>query len=138
MSPHDVLGLSGNVAELLLDCSEELDAVYGTDALPLIRPDGRSSTACVDAVLVGGASWRSMGFVETGALTFYVMRNGDRGIEYVDAAAEPDLRPYVRDYERDRLWGETEAGPGEPEDGPGNERRSWWIGFRCAYELPEE
>ena len=138
VSPHGVLGLSGNASELLAECREELEATYGTDIVPVVRPALRSPATCTSGVLVAGANWRSSAFTQSGAPTIYVMRDGDRGIEYLEADTEWFLSLYSSSHERDLLWGRTEAGPGEPADGPGNGRRSWRIGFRCAYDLGSE
>ncbi len=138
VSPHGVLGLSGNVSELLADCAEDFTPIYGVDPLPLVRPRARMVDACADGVGVAGLNWRSTSFAASGAITIFVMRDGERGIEYLEAESERFLSLYSPWHHRDALWGRTEPSPGEPDEGPGNTRRSWRIGFRCVYDLGSE
>jgi formylglycine-generating enzyme required for sulfatase activity len=135
ISPSGALDLAGNVSELLLDCIDQLHDTYGASTAPLIRPASPPPVPCSSAVLVGGSNWRSSDFAElAGSQTIWQMTDGLDGIRALEG---DEMAVGIGDsLTRERTWGIDNRPVDEtvPMDGAGNLRRSWRIGFRCAYE----
>lgn len=124
--------LTGGASEFASECLEQLGPVFGSDPqrlvgelAPLVRPDAGAALAqCADHFLVVGDNWfssiserQALGsmnvYSRAGShLTSVGVRNGGAG----DVFGNP-ICP-------------------EPPGDPGNSRRSWSIGFRCAYDSP--
>lgn len=125
--------LTGSVSEFASECLEQLGPTFGSDPQqllggelpPLIKPDaGPTRASCVEHVLVVGDNWfssviadQAQGSVQVYARAANHLANvGDRNGGALDVFGNPVC-------------------PG-PADEPGNTRRSWSIGFRCAYDTP--
>lgn len=125
--------LTGSVSEFASECLEQLGPVFGSDPRqllggelpPLIRPDaGPALAQCADHWLVVGDNWfSSIGEDQAqGTINVYsraaghLTNVGDRNGGASDVFGNP-ICP-------------------EPAQDPGNSRRSWSIGFRCAYDSP--
>lgn len=114
-----VVGLAGNVSELLDTCSEELPSAYPAGK-PLANPPSARKAACDERVLRAGSNWGSSHAYGAAALVIY-----DFGGRYLnDPEGAVDWAPLVNRPER------PESGTS---DGSGNNYRSWYLGFRCAY-----
>jgi formylglycine-generating enzyme required for sulfatase activity len=127
MSPRGVFGLVGNASELLGTCLEGLDVDFPPGA-PLVRPPAVMPMACRDRVLVAGANWRTRAdFARTSfeAETLFTIANPHYEIEPVDPVFFPG----------DNI-GRHDAPAGSPQVAPGEDSRSWLVGFRCAYDGP--
>lgn len=139
-SPYGVLGLSGNVSEHLFDCAVDIAAVYGgLSSDPLIAPASAWRADCPpnsdrgDAYLLAGTHWASGPFTES--LSMSVLRRlplpASAARINVGLAPANDVSG-LRFYET--FWGEGEV-PLDFADVPSErERRSWFVGFRCAYD----
>lgn len=128
-SAAGVVDLTGNVGEILASCAEDLADIPDSTS-PLVRPSGGGGEArCSDGVVVTGSTWRTVADPQFAfASTAYVMRDGARAIRYPDATHGLD-----EDTILEALWGDPR--PIEPVvDTAGNDRRSWQIGWRCAYD----
>lgn len=131
-SPAGVYDLAGNASEILSECAEELSATYGDDSAPLVRPSSTAGATCSEAVLVGGASWRGSDNVDLGgSQTLWSMVDGENGFSPLEGDRDAvGIGAFI-----ERMWGEARpVDETVPADGAGNERRSWRIGFRCAYD----
>ena len=146
VSPYGVFDLAGNVSEILADCHEQLGGTYGlgdlsADAMrpmlePLVRPDAEVLDACAQAVIVAGSNWRSYHADELlFAQSIWAMYDGQLNWDVEPPAG---FRPTGVMSEAltlsERMFGKPEAIADAPATGPGNERRSWRVGFRCAYD----
>jgi hypothetical protein len=101
------------------------------------RPELRKK--CADAELVMGHNWRSVAEVQLiAAQTLFSVRDGENGIEYVEGSSASSTEPKLNDDFREKSWGKARPLPGTNELGPGTQRRSWRIGFRCAFDVPTE
>jgi formylglycine-generating enzyme required for sulfatase activity len=134
VSPTGVFDLAGNASELLSDCADGLVETYGHDPEPLVRPARPDTPQCADAVLVGGANWRSHNVVDLeGSQTVWSMVDGEDGFSPVEG--DRDVGAISTGLDAGWMWGfARQLDDTTPSDGAGNERRSWRIGFRCAYD----
>jgi formylglycine-generating enzyme required for sulfatase activity len=126
-SPHKILGLAGNAAEWLSTCAEDVPSVY-PDAPWLVRPADRSRATCSGGgVLYGGPHYD---IDETSYAGSQVLCNvkhqgvmnpsghgssSEAGYELACLVTSP-FPPYDESYDWTNL-------------------RSWYVGFRCAYDL---
>ena len=126
-STFGVFDLAGNVSELLETCEEDLTSYEGET--PIVRPSSPTRDACATGVLVAGSNWRSW-TNEDGGQTIgspSVFRFVRGAIEYVGENVFPRETFFSP-------W--TQPIAGEAGDDPaGNDRRSWRVGFRCAYDV---
>lgn len=139
-SPYGVFGLAGNVSEHVYDCAADLAARYdGLATAPLApepsawRADCPLHTDRGDRLLLAGSSWASGPYAEM--LSVGVFRRlplpASEGRIHAGATPVNDVRG-LRFVET--LWGHGEA-PLDFESVPEErERRSWFVGFRCAYD----
>jgi hypothetical protein len=133
VSEAGLYDLTGSVSEFAAECLEQLGPVYGSDPgsllgttmPPLIRPDaGPARSECTTHFLVVGDNWFSslIDLQVLGSVSVYSRAGahltavGDRSGGADDVMGAPDCA--------------------EPPGDPGNSRRSWSIGFRCAYDTP--
>lgn len=131
-SPRGFDDLVGNVSEFLLDCRGDLPAVYPGDA-PLVRPAPPVRASCDDGFVVAGANWRSI----TNQIELWLAQ-----ILFVSDEDQPSGFRYPLDQgilgspTVSRLFfGRSEPEPDTPVEARGPNRRSWRVGFRCAYDL---
>lgn len=128
--PYGTLDLAGNVSEFALDCLEAIPAVFPSGN-PVIRPTASWSPVCGRASVVFGNNWYStQGFGMTAFRFSY----------YVDYLGSPDCdsswNPLCRELSGLLSFGEAHCTTSQPPiDTPANERRSWSVGFRCAYPV---
>jgi hypothetical protein len=85
-------------------------------------------------VVVAGSSWRSALLPEEiFATTFWIMRDGAGAFSYPDSS-----QGHYADFNMSfNFWGGAEPAGLVPNTG-GNDRRSWRIGFRCAYDVASQ
>lgn len=123
-----VFDLAGNASELLETCGEELARFEGT--APLVRPASAESSRCSESVLVAGSNWRSWVDIDSAstvgsATVFRVV--ADETIQYAGSGTFPTEAFFSQ-------WTRPLAGVAGT-DPAGNDRRSWRVGFRCAYDV---
>jgi formylglycine-generating enzyme required for sulfatase activity len=130
-SAAGILDLAGSVGELLGTCAEEVASIpESTD--PLVRPDGGGrAERCSEGVVVAGSSWRSFADPQHAfASTVYIMGDGPNSFRYPDPTHGSN-----NSTTRFHMWGDPQPIAPVPETA-GNDRRSWQIGWRCAYDAP--
>ncbi|WP_169791551.1 formylglycine-generating enzyme family protein [Sandaracinus amylolyticus] len=139
-SPYGVLDLSGNVSEHLFDCVVDLETSYGgasTAVIEITRPAWRAECPPSDlargTILLAGSNWAS---TTVGALSFGVVQLSPlpRDVHELSnvGASEPIGHPGLQ-FAGAFVPAEM---PADTSDVPSAaERRSWLVGFRCAYDV---
>jgi hypothetical protein len=108
-----------------------LRSSYAEREEPLVRPSSTVQESCAEAVLVFGTNWYSTGTPQVhGSVALFNMN--DQGLSFHEDEGVVHGHSHVV-----QVWGEPTPADGGTVTGPGNERRSWSVGFRCAYALPD-
>jgi len=125
-----VRDLAGSVSEFVSECNEELVLV---DAGVLVRPTSTAKSQCENAVVVFGGSWYSRNQLQmAGTVSLFAVSN--TAVNWAGTCVRvPGLEICAEGQAGQYSIGPTLGSP--LPDGPGNERRSWALGFRCAYDL---
>ena len=123
-SPRGALGLAGNASEHLSTCAEQLGSAYVAGA-PLVRPTEVSAAACATGTLIGGSNWGS-DVMEACAGQSLVVRGNDAHGHYPGLGGDNVTLDVERCTPNEFRDPETD----------GNGYRSWYVGFRCAYDVP--
>jgi hypothetical protein len=124
------MDLAGSVSEFTLDCLEDIETRLPGG--PVIRPNSSWSQACTRAAVVVGDNWFSASGLGITAYRFSY---------YTDYLGSPHCSasshsPLCQQLPGLASFGEPHCtSPQPPMDAPANERRSWSVGFRCAYPL---
>jgi formylglycine-generating enzyme required for sulfatase activity len=132
-----VVDLAGGVSEFLHECAEELDQ-HPFDGGFSIRPARAGiKTRCEAGTLVAGDNWyttrRTMPMI--GVTSVFVVKDYS-----IDWAGTPCPRLGALDVCLPGTAEDTLGASMPPSswnvETSGNERRSWSLGFRCAYDVP--
>lgn len=125
-SPWGALGLAGNATEIVGTCAELLAATYPSDAT-LIRPkEPATSKSCTGGVLLAGSNWMSGGAAACAGQSILV-RGDDPKPHY------PGVPGGEAALDAESCFSFSEFAKPETD---GNAYRSWFVGFRCAYDVP--
>ncbi|UJR79347.1 SUMF1/EgtB/PvdO family nonheme iron enzyme [Sandaracinus amylolyticus] len=138
VSPYGALDLSGNVSEHLFDCVVDLETSYGrsTELVEITHPVWRAEcppSRGRPTLLVAGSNWAS---TTVGALSFGVIqlvRLPNEVHELSNVGASVPLQYPGLQFAGSFVPAEM---PADPSDVPSEAaRRSWFVGFRCAYDV---
>lgn len=124
--------LVGNASELLFDCRGDLATIYA-GAAPLIRPRPPVRDTCEDGLVVAGANWRSLlqhAEVVLAQILFVSDDSEVSGFVYPTV-----LGGLHGEGVSSGFFGHSQPEADTPEAERGPNRRSWRVGFRCAYDL---
>lgn len=130
--PRGFDDLVGNASELLLDCRADLGTVYSGSS-PLIRPAPPVRETCAEGFVVAGANWRSLIQHEEVALSQILFVNDDS--ELSGFVYPTPLGGLQGEGVSSGFFGRSQPEADTPEGQRGPNRRSWRVGFRCAYDL---
>lgn len=137
--PSGASDLTGNVSEFAAECAEELPTHYGSTTAPLIRPvRPQWRSECLKAPVVVGENWFSVpssGRTGTGTMTAYAFNYFPNYVSFM-TCVDDDRGPLCEGSETFEVFGYAECPSRPPPTDPGNQRRSWSVGFRCAYDVP--
>jgi len=133
-----VTGLSGNVSEWLATCGEDLRRYASRDAIA-DRPDPTSLT-CEKGSVIGGSSWRTRLAPDTlavslapGVIVVTPGRVPEPVFSFLDLPPSDSANAMLVSV----LWAPNVGESLHPDapsiDEGANNRRSWRVGFRCAY-----
>lgn len=139
-SPFGVLELSGNVSEHLFDCAVDITTVYGgLSSDPLVVPASGWRADCPpnsdrgEAYLLAGTNWASAPVTESLSMSVVRRLPLPERVERINVGVVPANAVSSLRF-AETFWGAGEA-PLDFDDVPSErERRSWFVGFRCAYD----
>lgn len=131
-----VFDLVGSVSELMLECAEELPELPADGGFLIRPPIPPYRSRCVTGVVFGGDNWYTVRHTTPmiGVSSIFVL--SDVGVVWAGSRCSQieGLEVCLAGSAVDTL------GPAMPPsswmvESKGNDRRSWAIGFRCAYDL---